>query len=286
MENNAEELSLKETAEVLWSRRWLITCLTLSFAVMAVCIALILPVKYETSVKLAPATDDGSGKLGGAGALLSQFGGLAALGGFNIGGAGKGAEAVAVLQSAALTEAFIRENKLLPILFSDEWDDTRQSWKSADPDDQPTLWKAEKKFSKKIRSVSEEKKTGILTLTITWKDPAQAANWANELVKRTNLYLRARAIEQSKKNLDYLNDQLAKTNVVELQKAIYGLTESEIKKIMIANGSDGYAFRIIDPARPPEERSSPKRAQIALAGTFVGLILGVILALMLQRKES
>lgn len=286
MESNAEEISLRDVIETLWDRRYLIVGLSLLTGLLALGLALILPPQYETSVTLAPAVDDSGGKLGGASALLSQFGGLAALGGFSVGSSGKGAEAVAVLQSAALTEAFIREKNLLPLLFPDDWDSARKAWKSSDPANQPTPWKGEKVFRKKIRSLAEEKKTGIVTLTITWRDPVQAAEWANELVARTNLYLKTRAINQSRKNLDYLNDQLTKTNVVDLQKAIYSLTESEIKKIMIANGSDEYAFRIIDPARPPEELTSPKRLKMTAIGIIAGLVLGLVLAQILPPRAK
>ncbi len=286
MENNPEEISLQEIGQMLWFRRFLITGLTVLFGVGAFALALVLPEKFEASVVFLPVGDDAGGKLGGAGALLSQFGGLASLGGINLGGSNKKSEAVATLGSAALTEAFIKDNDLLPVLFKEKWDTTTGKWKSSDPEKIPTLWKAERKFRKTIRAVSEDKKTGLITLTITWKDPAQCAAWANDIVNRTNLYLRTKAIEQSMKNLDYLNEQLGTTNIVELQKAIYSLTEAEIKKIMVANGSDEYAFKIIDPARVAEERSDPKRGLIIVVGIFSGGMLGVLIALVLPKRKS
>lgn len=285
MDNNPEEISLQEIAETVWARRWLIAAFTLGFGLLALVTAFILPEKYQAAVVLAPVDDDSGGKLGGASALLSQFGGLAGLGGIGLGGSGKKNEAVATLQSAALTEAFIDENKLLPILFEKDWDVSAGQWKTNNSRDTPTLWKAEKKFRSKVRDIGEDKKSGLVTLTITWNDPNQAAAWANDLVSRANRYLRSQAIEQSQKNLSYLNEQLGKTSVVEIQKAIYGLIEAEIKKIMIANGSEEYAFKVIDPARIPEERSSPKRALIASVGLFAGLMFGMVLALALPKRK-
>lgn len=286
MESTAEEVSIKEVIDALLARRWLIAVVTIGLGLAALAAAFVIPPTYQASIVLAPVPDEGGGKLGSASGLLSQFGGLAALGGFNLGGSGKGAEAVAILQSAALTETFIREKNLLPLLFARLWDQDRKGWKVTDPDEQPTLWKGEKLFKKKIRSVTEEKKSGLVTLTISWRDPQQAAEWANEIVARTNRFLRERAIAQSMKNIDYLNDQLSKTNVIELQKAIYGLTESEIKKVMIANGSDEYAFRIIDPARPPEEVTSPKKLKMSLIGLVAGFALSLVLALLLPRPKA
>lgn len=286
MENDSEEISLRELFDALWDRRALIVALTLGFGIAAAVVSLLLPEKYEASVVLSPVDDDGSGKLGGAGALLSQFGGLASLGGVSLGGGGTKSVSVATLQSHALTEAFIRDNNLLPILYADDWDADNKTWTITDPDKIPTPWKAERDFAKKVRSVSEDKKTGLVTLTIEWTDPVLAAQWATELVQRTNRHLRAEAIVESQTNLAYLNEQLTKTSVVELQKSIYGLIETEIKKVMLANGSEEYAFKVVDPARVAEERTSPKRTLITVVGLFAGMMFGFVLALSLPRRSK
>ena len=280
MESTGDDIQLADVASTLWARKLLILLITCGLGLAALVTAFLLPEKFESSVLLAPVGDESAGgKLGGAGALLSQFGGLASLGGLSLGSGGRKVESVATLSSASLTEKFIDENQLLPVLFYKDWDADKKAWKKADPTEQPTLWKAEQKFAKNVRSVSEDKKTGLVTLTITWKDPVLAAQWANELVSRANASLRARAIEQSERNLEYLNAQLQKTTVVELQQAIYGLIENEIKQVMIANGSSQYAFRVLDPARVAEKRSSPKRALITVIGLFVGFMLGIVIAL-------
>ncbi|WP_293374289.1 GNVR domain-containing protein [Nevskia sp.] len=280
MESTAGDISLVDVSANLWANRLLILITTACFGAAALVTAFLLPEKFSASVVLAPVGDDSvGGKLGGAGALLSQFGGLASLGGLSLGSGGRKSESIATLGSAALAEGFIAEKKLLPVLFDDEWNPGTKTWKESDPADQPTLWKAEQKFAKKVRSVSEDKKTGLVTLTMTWRDPQLAAEWANELVARANASLRARAIEQSQRNLEYLNGQLVKTSVVELQKSIYGLIENEIKQVMVANGNAEFAFKVIDPARAPEKRTSPKRGLITVIGLFVGFMLGIVIAL-------
>jgi uncharacterized protein involved in exopolysaccharide biosynthesis len=286
MENDSEEISLRELFDALWDRRLLIAALSLGFGIVAAVVSLLMPEKYEASVVLSPVDDDGGGKLGGAGALLSQFGGLASLGGVSLGGGGTKSVSIATLQSHALTEDFIRENDLLPILYADDWDAANKRWTITDPDKIPTPWKAERDFAKKVRSVNEDKKTGLVTLTIEWTDPELAAKWATELVQRTNRDLRAKAIAESQTNLAYLNEQLTKTSVVELQKSIYGLIETEIKKVMLANGSEEYAFKVVDPARVAEERTSPKRTLITAVGLFAGMMLGFVLALSLPRRSK
>lgn len=287
MDSSSTEISVGDLVATLWSRRLLIVCVTAAATAIGAAVAFVLPEKFESSVVLAPNGDEGGSKLGGAGALLSQFSGLASLGGLSLGGGGgRKSEAVATLQSAALTEAFIRENNLLPVLYADDWDAKNKVWTIADPAKQPTLWKAEKLFREKVRSVYEDKKSGLITLTITWTDPQLAAKWAGELVARTNATLRARAIAEAQRNLDYLNEQLRKTSVVELQSSIYGLIESQIKQVMVANGSEEFAFRVIDPARVPEKRSAPKRPRIVILAAFLGLISGLGLAFLPQRRRT
>lgn len=289
METPSDEISLGDIVATLWSRRLMIVLVTAAFAASSIAVALLLPEKYDASIVLSPVSDDASGgKLGGGGGggLLSQFGGLAALGGISLGGSsGRRAEALATLKSAALTEGFIEDNGLLPLLYPKKWDAVAKTWKSDDPEKIPTLWKAERKFAESIRSIAEDKKTGMVTMTITWRDPKLAAEWATGLVARANSILRARAISEAQSNLNYLNEQLRKTSVVELQSAIYGLIETQIKQVMVANGSEQYAFRVIDPAREPEERSSPKRAIIVVLGTLLGGAFAGLLALVLPQRK-
>jgi uncharacterized protein involved in exopolysaccharide biosynthesis len=232
----------------------------------------LLPKKYEASVLLLPvAHDSSSDRLGGLSAIASQLGvgGLAALTGLGNSGSFK-AESVATLQSDALTEQYIQLNNLLPILYSKIWDPRRRTWKTDDPEKIPTLWKANDYFKRNIRQVSENPKTGLVTLSIRWKDPKLAARWANDLVKLTNDYLRSRSLAESERHISYLQEQLAKTTLVPLQQSLYTLMESEFKSEMLARGREEYALRVIDPATVPEKPVTLKALVIAIIGFAVG----------------
>jgi len=234
--------------------------------------------QYEASTVLSPVTEEISGRVGGGlSALASQYSGLASLAGINLGGmGGKKEEAIAVLQSELLTERYIRDNDLLPVLFSKLWDPTTQKWTTSDPKKTPTLWKANGYF-KKIRGIVDDKKSGTVILTITWKDPKQAAKWANDLVRITNSYLREKAIQEAQRNIAYLNEQAAKTNVIEAQKSIYSLLETEINKEMLARGREEYALKVLDPAFVPEKPSSAGPVLLALLGFGLGCTVSVLL---------
>lgn len=275
-----DEISLRELFDVLWRGKLLILSITAAFTLIAAVAAWVTPKSYKASVVISPVSDTSSSQFGsGLSSLTSQFGGLASLAGISIGGDSKKSESLAVLQSEALTENYIQANHLMQVLYEDKWDPVEKKWRVSDPDKVPTLWKANDYFKKRVRAVTTDTKTGLVTLTITWKDPKLAASWANELVQVTNEYLRTKAINQSERNIIYLNEEAAKTDAVGVKEAIYSILQTEINKQMLARGSDEYAFKVIDPAVPPERAASPKKLIWILVGMFAGLFLSAFVVL-------
>jgi uncharacterized protein involved in exopolysaccharide biosynthesis len=277
-----DEITLRDVLAEVRLHKWSLSLLILAFAVGGVVIGLVSQKEYSASTVLSPVSDQQSGAAGSLSALASQYSGLASLAGIAVPGSKDKDEAIAalqseLLQSELLTESYIRQQKLLPILYPKLWDSEHNKWLTSDPQKTPTLWKANRLFVREIRTVMEDKK-GLVVLTIRWKDPIQAAQWANELVKLTNLYLRNKAIEEAERNINYLNEQAAKTNVLEAQKAVYSLLESEINKEMIARGREEYALKVIDPAFVPERPSSPGAAVLGLLGLGLGCTVAVLIA--------
>lgn len=256
---------------------------------IAAAVVLFAPKRYAATLVAVPANlQSSAGSLSSLSSAAGQLGGLASLAGISLSSSGsEKAENLAILQSEALTERFIAENNLLPVIFFRKWDGNAGKWKNPDPEKQPTLWKANKYFSENVRDVRENSKTGLVTLTINWRDPRVAADWANALVKMTNNYARARALDLSEKYIAYLNTQLGKTNEVELRNSIYALMQAEIKKQMIAKGSDEYALRVVDPAVAPEKPVFPRPLQMFSLGGVGGILLAIALVLLRYRwRES
>jgi uncharacterized protein involved in exopolysaccharide biosynthesis len=278
--NRSDETSLRDTVTLLWKKKWLILSVTLGAGAVAGVAAVIMPRTYVASAVIAPVSNTPSGgSLGGLGALASQFGGLASLAGMAVPGDSRKFESLAVLQSEVLTEKYIQENDLLPILFPSKWDSDQKRWKPMDPKNIPTAWTGSVLFKKRIRNVSNDTKTGLATITISWTDPKLAAKWANDLVRLTNEYLRAKAIHTSEANLAYLNEQAQKTSEVPIREGIYNLIQSEINKTMMAKGSEEYALRVLDPAIAPERPFSPVRTAWVLFGLLTGLIVSVVIVI-------
>jgi uncharacterized protein involved in exopolysaccharide biosynthesis len=165
---------------------------------------------------------------------------------------------------------------LLPVLFADEWSVDESKWASDDPADWPDIRDAVEVFDQNVRSVSENSETGLVTLAIEWTEPELAARWANLLVARLNNRMRQRALVEAESNLTYLRTELSKTTVVALQQSIGRLLEVELEKVMLARGNEEFAFRVIDRAQAPKERSRPRRTQMVVLSTFAGWVLAML----------
>ncbi|MDB5970487.1 MAG: polysaccharide chain length determinant protein [Hydrocarboniphaga sp.] len=277
-EPEIREITFGEIRNRLRSRWLLIAFCALLGAAVGSAIALYIKPVYRAEILMLPVARDQSE--GGIGSLPGQLGGLASLAGLSLGQeSDRKIEAVATLQSRALTEAFISEENLLPILFADRWDASQSKWDVKDPKDIPTLWDGNRVFSRRVRFMTEEKKTGLITVAVEWTNPELAQKWVTELVRRTNELLKKRAIERAEANIQFVQTQLQSATVIEVRQTLFHLIEGQIKVIMLAQSSADYAFNVLDPAVVPKERVRPKRSLIASLFLLGGLLLAALYAL-------
>ena len=279
-----DEIDLLELIRTLLQAWKVIVGITLVCTGLAVAYALYAPEVFKAESLLAPAEDEKSS----ASSSLGQFGGLAAMAGISIPTDSNVEQVVATLNSRKFLRSFIQEKKLAPILFEEIWDPENQTWLVESEEDGPSEQKAIESF-KGCLSVDEDKKSGLISLSISWKDPALAAQWANDLVKQLNEQLRQKAITDSKKRVGYLEQELAKTTLQDMRAVLYNLLESEKQKAMLANVNEDFALEVIDPAVAPEIREKPKRKLIVALGGVCGGFLGifaVFFAQFLQKLKS
>jgi uncharacterized protein involved in exopolysaccharide biosynthesis len=270
----SSDIGLKGLVAIL-SRDWkLIFVVTSVFTVIAGVGAFLAEKEYKATVQFSVVTSDQHGG-GGGGGMISQFGAIASFAGVSLGGESEKFEALALLQSRILTETFLQQYNVLPLLYPKLWDPVAGRWMVTDPKQVPTLWKAEAQF-RKVRTVVQDPKTSLVTLSISWRDPVLAATWANALVSMTNTRMRDRAIRDSERNIVYLRDQATKTQLVPVQTALSTLLETQYKQSMLAGGNDEYALKVIDPAVAPETPSSIRRGYIVLGGLLGGVFVGVL----------
>jgi hypothetical protein len=277
---------LRSVWDVLHHNRILVIGIVIAFTAAALAASFLTRPIYRAVVVLIPAdTGDSPARFG---AMLGDLGGLATLAGLDLGGADITVEALATLRSRQFTEAFVEQNNLLPVLFADDRNTATNSWKVAGAD-VPTLWDAYRLFDRKVRRAVEDKKTGLVTVEIDWTDRVAAANWANKLVERLNDVMRTRTIREAEASIAYLQQELTKTDIVALQQAIYRQIEAHVKRRTVAAVRPEFAFRVLDPAAPPDPDDfiRPKRALYLVAGPVAGLLFAVFLVLAIDflRRE-
>lgn len=269
----SDSIDFRAVASRLWQRRrWIGGSLALCTAAFAAAAFIMTPI-YRSATVFVSATvgrTNVSNLLGGA---LSN---LAPLAGININpNPTETEEGLAVLKSRRFTESFIEDKRLMPELFPRKWDRDRQQWRTGVRI--PTPAQAYKYFDESIRSVSEDRRTGLITLEIRWRDRIEAAQWANELLSRLNAEMRSRAIDKATASIGYLEKELTATTVVATRDAIGRLMETEINHRMLATVTVEYAFRVVDTALPADQLDvlRPKKLLMIIVGFALGAALGI-----------
>ena len=291
-----DEIDLREFFAVLWAGRIKIVAITAIFAIVSVIYALSIPNQYKATALLSSADSSGGG-LSGA---LGQLGGLASLAGVSLGGgeSSKGQIAQEIMQSWSFIEGFVEDNNLaVGVYAADGWDkssnelqinsglyDVSKSQWLVEP---PSSWSLFKTFSD-ILSVSEDKKSGLVSVSIEYYSPLIAKQWLDLYVAAINEHMQKREVAKVTRNIEYLQAQIKKTNIAEMQEVFYTIIEEQIKSKMLAEASPEYAFVAVSPSMVPEQKSQPKRALMCILGPLLGGMLSVLLVLVLHygRKSA
>ena len=271
-----DEIDLLELIGTLLQAWKVIVGITLICTGLAIVYALNLPDIFKAESLLAPAVEEKSA----ASSSLGQFGGLAAMAGISIPTSSNIERVLATLETREFLKKFISSQKLLPIIFDDLWDESSNSWKLIEGQEKLTTEDGIGALQGAIEV--DQGKSGLITLSISWKDPDIAAQWANYLVKQLNEQLRQKAIADSKKRVGYLEQELAKTTLQDMRAVLYNLLESEKQKAMLANVNEDFALEVIDPAVAPETREKPKRKLIVVLGGVCGGFFGIFVVFFSQ----
>ncbi|MBE4307868.1 MULTISPECIES: Wzz/FepE/Etk N-terminal domain-containing protein [Vibrio harveyi group] len=291
-ESNVDEIDMRELFNVFWKGKWVIMISTFLFAVGSVLYSLSLSNIYKADILLAPAESSSGGNLSN---MAGQLGGLAALAGVNLGGAelSQADLAVQVMRSRQFIEGFIdKHNLLIPLMAAKDWnlakdelilddeiyDQSSEKWLRK-PEGlrgaKPTAQEAYDVFRNETFSVAQNKETNLYTITVKHYSPYIAQKWVNWLIEDINSVMRERTIAEASQNLAYLNTQLQKTAVAEMQSTFYKLIEEQTKRLMLAEVQDEFVFKTIDPAVAPEVKDGPSRAIICMLGTIFGGLIGI-----------
>jgi len=236
---------------------------------------------YRAIVVAAPFVDPSES--GGASGLGAQLGGLAAIAGVDLSGDAKKQESLAILQSRQLTRQFIQQQDIMPQLFPKKWDAVAHDWKH-DSGKLPTLEAAVTKFRKQVLKISEDKRSGMVNLSVTWRDPVLAAAWANDFLSMANAAIRSRAIIDGKRSIELLRHETESLENVDVRQSLNRLIEGNYRKVSLAESRPDYAFHVVDPAGPIDRDDYVSPVRIAWA-LLASIIFGGTAFVIFMRRE-
>jgi LPS O-antigen subunit length determinant protein (WzzB/FepE family) len=290
-----DDVDILEILLVLQKRLKFILISTLLFISLASIYAFRMPNIYLASTELAPVNEQES--------LSSQYSGLAAVAGINIGSneGSKTKEALRILKSLHFFEThiypFIDLENLFAvksvdmdsydITYDDKlFDDVNKLWiknnvyewvSSSKYNIQPSPQSAFEEY-KSIFGIQEDD-DGFVTLSIQHQSPLLAKLWLDMYIAAINSSIIEEDQIRAVNSINYLEKTLATTNQSQVKDAISNLLEQELKKIMFINASDEYVFKIIDPPVVPEKKFKPSRLIILIMATFLGFFLASLIAI-------
>ena len=215
------------------SRRWrLILGITAVSTVIAVVVSLLLPVYYKAETRILPPQDKGSNL---AAQLMGQAGGLIALAGGAAGVKSQGELFVAMTKSRTVLDRMVDRFDLMKLYKGKYREDARKNLVG-------------------VLKVLEDKKSGIISLTVEDRDPKRAADMANAFIEELKSLAGGLAISEAGQRRMFFEDQLRESKV-SLVRA-----EEEIKDFQQRTGM----FQVDAQARAIIEGIGRLRAGIAV----------------------
>jgi LPS O-antigen subunit length determinant protein (WzzB/FepE family) len=283
------EINISSLFFLFWKNKLFIVMLTVIFAVSSVFFALSLQPIYSSKIALKsvqenePSFGEGLGVLSG---ITKVQGSL---------GLNPDVDAILAMRKAVSRDFFkvlykdkdFKKNLLAyesfnPATKANTYDETIYDTKQKVWLYEPYFLDAHKKFTTEHMSITKEKVGGFVNITIEHKSPIIAAEWAELIYKKLNVYMKSISVSRNTNAINFLKSELNSTKSSELKEVIASSLERKIQKAMYANISDDYIFSVVDSAYIPHERSRPSRAFICIMITIIGFSLSCLIVFVLD----
>jgi hypothetical protein len=293
--NFDDEIDLRELFYVLLKGKWIIVSVTAFVSIVGVIYSLSLPNIYTSKALLVPVNS--SSGISGA---LRGYSGLAGLAGISLPSGGdedNSAKAIQKISSLSFFENNVLSNihlsdlmavkswnsKTNTLTFDESIFDTSSNTWIRDysyPRQQiPSAQESFEVFKTKHLSLSEDKISGFITLSIKHQSPFIAKQWVELVVNEVNAFYRQKDKLESEKAVSYLNQQISMTGLSEIKQVLAQLLQEETKKLTLIEANQFYVFEYIDPPAVMEKKSEPKRAIICIFIALLGGMLSIFLVL-------
>lgn len=286
---------------IAWRHKAVVAGVVLAGALLAIVVALITPDIYRADAVITQVNSRESSMGGGISTLAQQFGGFA---GTSLPDSGSTAEIISLLGSNILREKVLQRNGVMQMIFAERWDADKKEWRggvrssslldrgksllrpspsAAAPGDgsAPTVWEGIRKL-KDMVSVVQSARENTITISADSLRPETSAKMVGFILDTLNEHMSAEAQRVARINRAYLEAQLNSASDPIIRQKIYGLVARQIEMDMMSEVKENFAFKVIDPPMVPDQRISPRRSRMVVAGVAASLIVGFFAAFLLD----
>jgi uncharacterized protein involved in exopolysaccharide biosynthesis len=238
------EISILDLLIVIAQRKRRVLAITAGFAVLAVIVSLLLPLRYTATVTILPPQQNSMSSM--LTSQLGNLGGMAALAGGALGVKSPNDMYVSMLKSRTVEDAMVERYGLMQ-----EYHDKFQSFARKDFEEHAT--------------VDGAGKDGLIRVSVSDKDPNRAAELANGYIDQFRKLSEHLAIGEAGQRRLFFEQQLeqAKNNLADAEEA---LKRTEQKTGLIE--LDSQARALIESAAALRAQITAKEVQIKSLETF------------------
>jgi uncharacterized protein involved in exopolysaccharide biosynthesis len=284
--DNLKTLTFDSLIRRMWARRWVCAVLGIAIVGGGAAFALLSEKIYRAEALVAPNRDAGSQS--GMESMLGSLGSIASVAGILGSEETLKDEAIATLRSRAFLQGFIESEGILPQLYADKWDVTKRSWKPG-LERKPTAARAWSMFRDKALRIEPVRGTALYKISVEWSDTKLPSVWLGALIQKLNEEMRGRQMREASAVLEFLKNQVERTDTIEVRAALFRLAETQLRRSAMASVREDYAFRIIDPPFPSEQDQfvRPQRVLImALSLLLAGAVITLVAAFSPRRAAD
>jgi uncharacterized protein involved in exopolysaccharide biosynthesis len=271
-----DEIDLRELFETILRYKKQIAIFVSVITFITLVTVILMPNSYKSSIVLAPQTSQKS--VGGG--LAS----LAAMAGVNIGGGDSGDPYVvlnAVLDDSDFHSKVIQKYDLLEKLYKPKNLVYPFGLKFSEDEDIPenideAIFQATKKI-KKILSLSQDKKSSMITLSATFYDRFLAKELVEIYLKELISKIKENDLKEIKKQIFYYKKELSSTNDVSLKEQLSKSISTLTQKVVFSNANEYYFVKKVTEPQVAyiKDKAKPKRALILVVAFITSFILAV-----------
>lgn len=286
-----DEIDLKELFNTILKYKYKIALFAFGVVLATLVYVLSIPNSYKSELILTPQSENKSS----GGGLAS----LASLAGVSLGSSGSGKDPFTMMETTLkdyeFNKTIIEKYNLIEkiqnpqnLVFALGFDgfyfssDTKEI-KNLDE----AIYSVNQKLNK-ILSISEDKKTGLITLKAEFTDRFFAKElvdiYLNEMIEK----IKYQDMKEIDKQIEYYTKELSNTYDVSLKEQLSKSLSALMQKRVFSLANDYYFVSKVTDSRVAyiKEKTQPKRALILVVSMVTSIILGIFMAFFLEFIRS